>query len=289
MVEEAALYRYGDLDAEALAEILTDTRPRQMEGKQYGESANRLSPALPVLASTFPDAKFVWLIRDGRDVVASGHQRGWFDPEHVADTQWERHRLRADKLGEMDETEWAEWSPFRRVCWLWRRTNEMIETDLAELDPDRWRIVRLEELEASLDGLATFLDVSPVSWSVPRLNARSAKLEIGDTRANRVSSVQSHADWDDDQAAMFDAECGAMMDTLYPIWRQTAQVATSARAVVDDDDLAEIRTKLADLAVLRGELDRVVEQQSRSNNRLHQNTREMVELKSKLVELKSKL
>ncbi|NCG25893.1 MAG: hypothetical protein GWP47_17410, partial [Actinobacteria bacterium] len=128
LVEEAALYRYGDLAAEALAEILTDTRPRQMEGKQYGESANRLSPALPVLASTFPDAKFVWLIRDGRDVVASGHQRGWFDPEHVADTQWERHRLRADKLGEMDETEWAEWSPFRRVCWLWRRTNEMIET-----------------------------------------------------------------------------------------------------------------------------------------------------------------
>lgn len=282
LVEEAARYRCGEVSAESLAELLIETRPRQMNGKQYGESANRLSPALPVLASTFPDAKFVWLVRDGRDVVSSGHQRGWFDAEHVADTQWERHRLRADQMGELDESEWIEWSPFRRICWLWRRTNEMIESDLAALDPDRWRVVRLEDLEASMDDLAAFLDVSPVSWSVPRLNARSSNPDFGGSTVNRVTRVRSFADWGDDENAIFDTECGSMMDVLYPDWRQPATAVSEAPPAVSNADLAEIRTKLADLAVLRGELNRVVEQQARTANRLRQTSREVSQLEGTL-------
>ena len=131
LVEETAEYRYGRLPAADLSAILAETRPPSIDGRRYAESANRLSLAIPVLASTFPDAQFIWLMRDGREVVSSGMQRGWFDPTVVKDTQWERHRLRGDELGEVDPEEWARWSPFRRVCWLWRRTNELIGSDLA--------------------------------------------------------------------------------------------------------------------------------------------------------------
>ena len=81
LVEETAEWRYGTVETVDLCSRLTESRPRQIDGKQYGESANRLSLAIPVLAEAFPDARFVWLTRDGREVVASGHQRGWFDQE----------------------------------------------------------------------------------------------------------------------------------------------------------------------------------------------------------------
>ena len=56
------------------------------------------------LASIFPDAQFVWLVRDGRDFVTSALQRGWFDtsrPGFHSDAL-ERTRLRGDYVGDVD-------------------------------------------------------------------------------------------------------------------------------------------------------------------------------------------
>ncbi|MEO0494864.1 MAG: hypothetical protein AAF081_15755, partial [Actinomycetota bacterium] len=264
LIEECAAWRYGELATEDLVAMLRETRPRQIDGRQYGESANRLSLAVPALAEAFPDARFVWLQRDGREVVASGHQRGWYDAEVVADTPWERHRLRADRLGEMTEDEWVDLTPFEKNCWLWRRTNELIETDLAALDPQRWTTVRLDSLGQSLDQLADFLDISPVAWTVPHLNARTSTPGIADTRANTVDRVRSHHEWDDAQHAGFDKECGELMDRLQPDWRTTT---TEPSAPTTDAELDEIRSGIADLAVIRGELGQAIANQARVQRR----------------------
>lgn len=276
LVEETAEWRYGTVETVDLCSRLTESRPRQIDGKQYGESANRLSLAIPVLAEAFPDARFVWLTRDGREVVASGHQRGWFDPSRVRDTQWERHRLRADRLGEMGEREWSSMTPFAKGCWLWRRTNEIIAEDLEALGTDRWRRVAIEDLEESIDDVADFLGVERAVWSIPRLNARSNVRAPLEPNANLVDQIDTPSDWSDDQSSIFERECGGMMQRLYPASRPAEnRPIASAVEVGPVAELEEIRSALADLGLLRGELRLAVEQQGRLQraNRLLQDQR----------------
>lgn len=268
LVEETAAYRYGELPLESLVAQLRETRPQQMGGRTYGESNNRLSLAVPALVEAFPDARFIWLTRDGRDVVASGHQRGWFDSTRIRDTVWERNRLRADHLGEMSNEKWEELPPFDRVCWLWNRTNEIIRDDLNTLDPDRWRHVRLEDLDhPTLDDLAEFLEISaPANWAIPQLNARTTTPNATDTRANRVARVIDSREWNDSQSSIFTSWCGDLMDLIYSGWQ--AGTPDPARDAEGDPALAEIRHRLAELSVIHGQLDRAVESQARAERKI---------------------
>lgn len=280
LIEECGRYRNGDFDGGLLAESLAESRPETIDGRRYGESANRLSLAVPVLAATFPKAQFLWLVRDGREVVASGIQRRWYDESNT--TLWERWRLRGDRLGEMSTEEWESWSVFRRNCWLWRRTNEIIRDDLAAIDPTRWRIVRLEELETAMGDVASFLDIEPVEWAVGRLNARSARRRAGDAVVNEVKERVGPESWTDNQHQEFRSECGPLMDELYPGWdggvaepvRWGAGARDNATSTVETSeaepsqfDLAAVATELADLRVIRGEMKLLVEHVNRVDRR----------------------
>lgn len=275
LIEETVAYRYGQLPAEELSETLAATRPTSIDGRRYGESANRLSLGVPVLAETFPDAQFIWLLRDGTEVVSSGMQRGWFDPERITDTPWERGRMRGDELGEIDPDVWAAWTPFRRISWLWRRTNEIIEHDLAALAPERHMAVRLEDLESTLPAIAEFLDVPDINWVIPRLNARALVPDTGPGSANEVSRVFSVADWTDEQHDEFKEEAGAFQQAWYPQTLQGDQDGAADQSDQGDQPndesdgpLEHIQVDLADLKSLRSELNIVNAHSIRNDRRL---------------------
>ncbi|MEQ8842926.1 MAG: glycosyltransferase [Acidimicrobiales bacterium] len=270
LIEETVSYRYGELPGEDLGEILKESRPAQIDGRRYCESANRLSLAVPVLAEVFPDAQFIWMVRDGRDVVSSGVQRGWFDPDRAKDTPWERHRLRGDRLHDVSEDEWAQWPPFRRVCWTWRRTNEIIGSDLASLDPDRVMRLRLEDMADRMDDVAEFLDIAPMEWVVPRMNARAKRPDTGPETANQVDHRFGPEDWTEDQVAAFAEECGNLMDDWYPGWdRDDATADADTGGTEPAPDPAErLQVELADLRVLRGELNLLTSHTLRIDRRL---------------------
>ena len=293
LIEETAEYRYGHFSRDQLVAQLRETRPANIDGRRYGESANRLSLAVPALAEAFPDAQFIWLLRDGREVVSSVMQRGWFDPERVADTPWEHHRLRGDRLGEISEEEWAAWSPFRRTSWLWRRTNELIGEDLAELEPDRHITVRLEDLESRLPDIAEFLDVRSIPWAIPRPNARSATPDTGPGTVNEVSQTFTSQNWSDDQSSDFELEAGAFMDTWYPHWKS----AVPAEAKPPPADLlSDVQIQLAELRTMRGELSivnahtiRLDRQSSASRARNQQLNEKLLQSGEKHAEVLAKL
>ncbi|MFT7601602.1 MAG: hypothetical protein ACI8TP_004561 [Acidimicrobiales bacterium] len=286
LIEETVAFRYGRLAADDLAQALA-SRPASIDGRRYCESANRLSLAIPVLASTFPDAQFLWLTRDGRDVVSSGMQRGWFDASVAKETPWERHRLRGDELGEVDPEEWNAWSPFRRVSWLWRRTNEIIETDLGAIDESRSMRIGVEELGARMPDVARFLEVVPIDWVVPRMNARSERPDTGPGTINAVERVFSLADWSTAQAGEFEIECGSVMDGLYPGWRTNTD---RGDAVSDQtDDISGIRIDLADLRVLRGELGLLSAHALRADRRVASETAERRALSERLQSREDRL
>ncbi|MEZ5166408.1 MAG: sulfotransferase [Acidimicrobiales bacterium] len=270
LIEEVMQYRYGELDAGRLAELLTESRPASIDGRRYGEAANRLSMAVPVLATAFPEAQFLWLVRDGREVVSSGVQRGWFGD--AADTAWERWRMRADLLGEVTVEEWAAWTPFRRVAWLWARTNRMIGDDLAALAPERWMRVRLEDLEERIDAVAAFLGLPATAFVIPTRNARGSTTRSGDPGVNQVDRRFAVDDWTTEQRDDFASFCGPFMDECYPDWRNPRDLVpdTMEQTTVTDPEklsLDEIRAELADLQVLRGELNLLVEHVRRVDRR----------------------
>jgi hypothetical protein len=287
LIEECARYRYGELEAATLAELLEESRPSHIDGRRYGESANRLSPAAPVLAATFPEAQFIWLIRDGREFVASGMQRGWY--ADAKDTPWERWRLRGDRLGEVADEEWSAWSPFEKVCWLWRRTNEMIRDDLGGLDPARVRRVRLEDLEAQIDDIADFLGIARADWAIGRLNARSAEGRVGEPSVNKVAVRLDPTDWTDEQQATFARQCGDLMDEMYPGWREPRPYPPIDDRAGRLDERAAVSTELAELRVLRGEMNLLVDQVHRVDRRAEKARADRDRLTAEREELRAKV
>jgi hypothetical protein len=218
LVKEATLYHYGLLSDKMMKAILLSTRTPTLHGKIYGESNQKLSTLIPVLAEAFPEAQFIWLVRDGRDVVASTYYaREWYKPiDEIVDRpepftiqlkEWTWYRLRGDLTGDMSTPEWETLTRFEKNCWLWTRTNEIIQAHLRKLPQERQMLVRLETLFQQLPDICRFVGIQ-------------MPLQIRHTTYN-VSPVRpiSWTEWSEEQKVAFERWCGDMMDHLYPKWR----------------------------------------------------------------------
>jgi glycosyltransferase involved in cell wall biosynthesis len=274
-IEEATRFRYGEVSSDDLVRVLRATRPPLRSGVKYGESNNKLALMVPVLERAFPDSRYVWLIRDGRQVVCSGLQRGWFTERDAAEnaSAWRRWRLRGDRLGVVDPEEWERWSPFEKNCWLWSYTNHLIRRDLQRLESDRTFVVRIESLGQSLPELCGYLGITPVPFVISRANRRVADAGASGT-TNSVERILTWHDWSDDERKTFLRQCGDLMDDMYPDWRQgqtwrdlaaevvgeqsivagTAQAVGPQGSAAPAADLMLLRYDLAEIKQMRGEL-----------------------------------
>ena len=128
----------------------------------FGESDQNLSVLLGPLLERVPTARIIWLIRDGRDTVASSFRKGWYRPgPHPRRDIWDDFRLQGDACGDVSASAWAAMSAFEKNCWYWSYVNRTIEAQLSALPPERWMQLRLEELGDRMD-LVLFVGVEPV-------------------------------------------------------------------------------------------------------------------------------
>jgi hypothetical protein len=214
LLEEVTRYFEGRLQHHELIELLQRTRnPEAIGGTRVaGEANQRLSFVLPALAEAFPQARLVWLLRDGRDAVASMHHRGWYDLRETergprATRDWARTRVRGDVVGDLTTAEWEALDAFGRCCWYWSYTNRLIAADADRLGVTILA-VKLEELERALPDLASFLGVEELAaLSVPKANIASS----GKPTSWRL--------WSRRRRAVFERLCGEVMDVHYPGWR----------------------------------------------------------------------
>lgn len=162
------------------------------------------------LRIAYRDAQFVWLARDGRDVVASGYARGWYseqeqvNPGHL----WARHRLQGCEVGDVAPDVWEDMGAFGRNCWYWEWTNRQIREALRDVDGERRLLVRLEELATNpgkVGELQAWLGVPP--------------MELEMYEANRGTGAMRWESWTAEQRGTFETLCGQEMDRLYPGWR----------------------------------------------------------------------
>jgi hypothetical protein len=225
LIKLAAERCHGQIDDEELLFYLSNMFPHRVSFRLYGESHQRLSFLIPLVARLGTHARFIWLIRDGRDVVASILRRGWYGdwvpqaaPAAVGRPHdaWAKHRIQGDLSGDVSSATWHGMSSFEKCCWYWAYTNRVIAADLEKLGSDSWMFARLEELADGLDDILRFLDLPYYPLRVMHLNK------------DRQDPNQS-LNWSEDQWAAFEYWCGAEMDRWYPEWRGDESTVQSGK------------------------------------------------------------
>ncbi len=165
---------------------------------------------IPAIVSAFPNARFVHLVRDGRDVAASLIRLGW---------------LRDDRGGRVDEVgaafgghprfwvetgragEFAAASEATRAAWVWRRYESTARRELAETRAHSLEI-RYESLvrapAAVARDLARFLDADD--------RTDDFVAAFGSTNASAIGRWRH--DLDEAQLADVTRECSALLAEL---------------------------------------------------------------------------
>ena len=113
------------------------------------------------IIKNYPDAKFIHLVRDGREVVRSFHERtGTTYPNGVLEkdyTGWQ-----SGKPIPMTEDEhyynWKNYDRFKKICWFWNFVNKEIIRRLEPVRESNKMVLRLEDLsEDKISNILSFL------------------------------------------------------------------------------------------------------------------------------------
>lgn len=84
--------------------------------------------AIPFFEAALPESKFIIIMRDGRDVVKSILQKGWFSDEGMKDHYWPYKVVDGVSTTHLVEdsmvAHWAAMNEATRACYLWRRDAE---------------------------------------------------------------------------------------------------------------------------------------------------------------------
>ncbi len=213
LIEEAKEYVERTACRDDIVALLRATRLAPKWTHLYGESNHCLAWLADAVCQAFPDAYYIWLIRDGLDVVASlDHRRVYRGMQGI----WGQNMPFGDAVGDMGAREWQRLSPFARCCWRWSWTNRTIRQAL-EGAGVRWLYVRLEDLQDRLADIGSFLGVDiPPQLCAPVANASKSPV----TKCN---------DWDRGQRQSFESLCGPLMDELYPSWREALAFSLAQR------------------------------------------------------------
>ncbi len=218
LILESSAYRYGRLDGEKLKQLILQTRRPMINGKIYGESNQISSLIVPVITASFPKAKFIWMIRNGLEVVASIFSRQWYtghsaNHERYEDCPpiekaWIDGRIMGDLCGDVPFAKWKSMDSFARCCWYWSYVNRTIEKDLKDYcSIGRYRKIKLEEIEKELPQIIEWLGLDPVpDLKCGRHNSAHYKL-------------YRWQKWTLEERKTFLYWCGPLMDRLYPAWR----------------------------------------------------------------------
>jgi hypothetical protein len=198
---KAAIPKLAGLPADEVAPRLrsileTSRRLGLLGGLRALEQTPEAAFVAPALAIAYPAARFVHIVRDGRDVVCSLFERGWLSAGRTgADDA--RHPYGAEPRFWVEAGRGAEFagaSDTRRAAWAWRRYVEA-----ARGFSDRAVEVRYEQLATDPEfvalTLAGFLDApeDPLVQALRGAHASSVGRFERDLSPQQLAEVESEA------------------------------------------------------------------------------------------------
>ena len=153
-------------------------------GRRFAEKNPENSFVVPFLAEAMPDAQFVHIIRDGRDVAVSHAEQPWLNAASAGSGK----RGRGGQLWGNTARWWVEpdrrdefaaVTDIARSAWCWRRFTEAALAGLATLPAGRSIEVRYESVVSdpmhAAEVLAGFLDTTPGGLDALRAGLSRAK------------------------------------------------------------------------------------------------------------------
>lgn len=120
---------------------------------------------IPMLAVTFPDAKFLFIVRRGEDVVSS-LMEGWKNWSNTIDSDWS-----FTKWHYVVPPGWQDWTrrPLAEICaYQWAVATKTARADLDRWAADRYLQLRHEDLMA--DPVAGYRRISEFCELLPSAN-----------------------------------------------------------------------------------------------------------------------
>lgn len=128
--------------------------------KALGDIAYNYAPFVAAIPRVFPDAKLIYIHRDGRDFVRSvltdevpdPTPVGWLDrkPSDKVERYISLGRLRPRPTDPLNKT-WSELSAISKNAWLWSETNRLILDGLEDWNPDNLLTLRFSEFFSNLE------------------------------------------------------------------------------------------------------------------------------------------
>lgn len=210
LVQWSTQLAHGEISRDETLKLLDELYLKTsvyQEGKIYLESDQKYFNLVPLLKELLPSSKFIWLTRNGRDVVSSATGRGWYsDEKHPVYRKipyyFHRYRVSGDLCGQIDSKKWKEMGSFERNCWYWAYVNSTIRKNLSSLPETDWIHVRLEELSNETQRISEHIGVSGSSLAKAHSNAA-------------FYPIYKTSTWSAKEEAFFEQWCGHEMEYIY--------------------------------------------------------------------------
>lgn len=161
----------------------------------YGEVNSALRRHLLPLREAIPSAKFIHLVRNGKDVVRSVFSR---------DAYHEKHSLYREYLPPrvpFTRSEWMQLSEFERTCWAWRGENEFLRDHISLRS-------RFEDILSSYELFQEQI-LEPLHLNVSQSDWRGST-QKSENSTSRYK-IPSWEDWSTDMKRTFENICGDEM------------------------------------------------------------------------------
>jgi Sulfotransferase family len=182
-----------DQAAVRVRRILTLTRRLGFVGRLRGvEHTPETSHVIDRVALAFPEARFVHIVRDGRDVVCSLLEEGWFNADRSGTDDFDFpygrearfwvERSRAKEFPEVTDT--------RRAAWAWRRYVSAVRASRARLLELRYERM-VSDPSGTAAELARFLDApeQPLANELAEARSESVGRHRADLSAAQLEEV----------------------------------------------------------------------------------------------------
>jgi hypothetical protein len=182
---------------------------------RFAEKTPRSAFMVKFLHEIFPDARFIHILRDGRDAALSLTEKPWYSNAYKGSIMREpggyrcgpgvRFWVEPDRQAEFETT-----NDLHRCIWLWRRYTEAILTDVPSLPSNQYCEIKYEDLVAQPEAIATqLLDFMAIDNSDSRQIFQQA---IAKVRPDSVGRWQKQLNAQ--QLLEIEAEAGALLHQL---------------------------------------------------------------------------
>ncbi|HEX2698244.1 MAG TPA: sulfotransferase [Anaerolineales bacterium] len=134
----------------------------------YVETSPQATFLAPLISTIIPEVRFIYLVRDPREVVRSGMRRRWFNGNPADGTRI------SPLMDSPIRREWETYTAFQKNLWLWAESNRWILRFLSSFPQERQLFLRSEDVFSAdkdvLASLFTFIHASlPPITKVNRL------------------------------------------------------------------------------------------------------------------------